>query len=585
VEVDADPDHAFIEPHGGRLVDLLVEAERGRELTGQSARWPSWELSPRQLCDLELLLCGGFSPLQGFLGRADYESVCASMRLTDGTLWPIPVMLDLPESVATRLGRGKLALRAPDGTLLAVLDVGEVWRPDREVEARTVLGADDDAHPGVFDLRHRTHPCYVSGILEGIRRPVHYDFLPLRHTPAELRAEFVRRGWTTTVAFQTRNPLHQAHLELTLRAARELSAKLLVHPAVGMTRAGDIDHHTRVRCYLAILPSYPPGTAMLSLLPLAMRMAGPREALWHAIIRKNYGANHFIVGRDHAGPGADSTGRPFYPPYEAQELLQRHQAELLIRMVPYRRLVYVVEADRYEPEDEVPAGTRTFSLSGTEQRRLLRQGDRLPSWFTPAAVADELHRRYPPRGCQGFTVFLTGLPSAGKSTIANVLRVKLLELLGRPITLLDGDLVRKQLSPTLGYSKEDRNEHVRRIGFVAAEVTKHGGIAVCAVIAPYDAGRREIRSQVEPYGGFLLVYVATPVEVCEARDRKGSYAKARAKLLPSFTGISDVYEPPSDADVVVDATSCTPDQAANVILDRLASDGYLHHGGPATAYS
>jgi sulfate adenylyltransferase len=565
----------LIRVHGGRLVNLLVGAGRAQELAEGATHWPSWELSKRQLCDLELLLSGAFSPLQGFLGRSDYESVCASMRLADGTLWPIPVMLDVPESIVGHLGDGSLALRDPEGGLLAVLHVQETWRPDRAAEARMVLGTDDDAHPGAAYLQHETHPWYVSGILEGVQPPVHHDFRQLRHTPAELRAALAREGWRSVVAFQTRNPLHRAHLELTMRATSETQAKLLIHPVIGMTRPGDIDAYTRVRCYQAVMPSYPPGTAMLSLLQLAMRMGGPREALWHAIIRKNHGASHLIVGRDHAGPGTDPTGRPFYPRYGAQELLQRHEDELGVHTVPYREMVYVVEYEGYAPNEAVPADARTLRLSGTEQRRLLSQGQRLPSWFTPPEVAEELYRQHPPRSRQGFVVFLTGLPGAGKSTVANVLVIKLLELGGRRVTLLDGDLVRKHLSLGLGYSKEDRDRNVRRIGYVAAEVAKHGGVAVCAPIAPYDATRREVRSLVEGGGGFLLVYVATPLEVCEARDRKGLYAKARAGLLPAFTGLTDPYEPPSDAELVIDMTSCSSAQAATTILRRLRNDGYL----------
>ncbi len=565
----------LIEPHGGRLVDLLVGPERVQELAARAARWTSWELSRRQLCDLELLLCGAFSPLQGFLSRAEYDSVCATMRLRDGTLWPIPVVLDVPEAVARRLGDAPLALRHPEGSLLAVLHVREVWRADREAEAATVLGTTDDTHPGVAHLRHQVHPWYVSGVLEGVRRPVHHDFRRLRHTPAELREAFTRQGWHTVVAFQTRNPLHRAHLELTQRAARETAAKLLVHPVVGMTRPGDIDYFTRVRCYLAAMPSYPPGTAMLSLLPLAMRMAGPREALWHAIIRKNYGASHLIVGRDHAGPGADAGGRPFYPPYAAQELLRRHGPELGVRMVPFRQLVYLADADQYAPEDAVPAGARTFSLSGTEQRRLLSQGQRLPPWFTPAPVAEELYRHHPTRSRQGFTVFFTGLSGSGKSTIANVLLVKLLEMGGRPVTLLDGDIVRKHLSSELGFSKEHRDINIRRIGYVASEITKNGGIAICAPIAPYDDVRRDVRNTVEEQGGFILVHVATPLEVCEERDRKGLYAKARAGIVKEFTGISDPYEEPADADVTIVTTQLTAEEAAQEILLHLEREGYL----------
>jgi sulfate adenylyltransferase len=401
----------LIRPHGGRLVDLLVGTERAQELAERATHWQSWELSKRQLCDLELLLSGAFSPLQGFLGRSDYESVCASMRLADGTLWPIPVMLDVPESIVGHLGDESLALRDPEGALLAVLHVQEIWRPDRTAEARMVLGTDDDAHPGAAYLQHETHPWYVSGILEGVQPPVHYDFRQLRHTPAELRAALARKGWRSVVAFQTRNPLHRAHLELTMRATSETHAKLLIHPVIGMTRPGDIDAYTRVRCYQAVMPSYPPGTAMLSLLPLAMRMGGPREALWHAIIRKNHGASHLIVGRDHAGPGTDPTGRPFYPRYGAQELLQRHEDELGVHTVPYREMVYVVEYEGYAPNDAIPAGAHTLHLSGTEQRRLLSQGQRLPSWFTPPKVAEELYRQHPPRSARDLLSSLPDFPA------------------------------------------------------------------------------------------------------------------------------------------------------------------------------
>jgi sulfate adenylyltransferase len=572
------PDH-LIAPHGGRLVELISTPERRRELLGRAARWPSWDLSARQLCDLELLLGGGFSPLRGFLGRTDYESVCARMRLADGTLWPIPVTLDVPDAVGCRLGPGaKLVLRDPEGVPLAVLHVDDAWRPDREAEAQQVLGTSDEVHPGVAHLRRRTGSWYVGGVVEGLGRPRHYDFRDLRHTPAELRAELARRGWDRVVAFQTRNPMHRAHLELLVRAARATDASLLVHPVVGHTRPGDIDHYTRVRCYRAVMPSLPAGRTMLSLLPLAMRMAGPREAVWHAIIRKNHGADHFIVGRDHAGPGMDRTGRPFYDPYQAQDLLGRHQAELGIRILPFRQMVYVVDADAYLPEDEVPSGARTRVISGTRLRRQLDQGRPLPAWFTPAAVARELRRSRPSRAEQGVTIFLTGLPSAGKSTIANVLQVRILEGGGRGVTLLDGDLVRKHLSAGLGFSKEDREQNVHRIGFVAAQVTKHRGVAICAQIAPYDAPRKAVRAMVEAYGGFLLVHVATPVEVCEARDRKGLYARARAGMMPAFTGVSDPYEPPADADIVVDTTRCTSEGAAESILERLRSEGYLREG-------
>ena len=569
------PDH-LISAYGGALVNLLVEDERRLELKAQSREWPSWDLTQRQLCDLELLMTGGFSPLKSFLGRQDYESVRDKMRLADGALWPIPVTLDVSADIAAQLDNGsKLALRDPEGVILAILHVTDVWQPDLTAEAEAVFGTLDRLHPSVAVLLDSDRPCYVGGKLEGLQIPGHYDYGDLRHTPAELRAVFQTRGWRKIVAFQTRNPLHRAHFELTLRAAKQVEANLLIHPVVGMTKPGDVDHYTRVRCYQAIMPSYPPGTAMLSLLPLAMRMGGPREALLHAIIRRNHGVPHLIVGRDHAGPGKDSAGRPFYGPYDAQEMVRKHEAELGVQMVPFQEMVYVEDRDTYMPEDEVPKGARILSISGTEQRRRLNEGAELPSWFTPPAVAAELRRSYPPRSKQGFTLFFTGLSGAGKSTIANVVLVKLLEIGGRPVSLLDGDIVRRHLSSELGFSKEHRDLNIRRIGFVASEITGNGGIALCAPIAPYDATRKEVRRQIEPRGGFVLIHVATPIEVCEARDRKGLYAKARAGILKEFTGVSDPYEQPTDAELVIDTAGVTPAEAAQQIILHLEREGYI----------
>lgn len=569
----------LIAPHGGTLVDLIAPATRQAELRDASRGWPSWDLTARQLCDLELLLDGGFSPLRGFLGRADYDRVCREMRLADGTLWPMPITLDVPEEFADRLKDGAtVALRDAEGVMLAALHVEERWRPDREAEAQAVFGTTNREHPGVAHLLDRTQPVYLGGRVEGVERPHHYDFRALRHSPAEVRGEFAQRGWRTVVAFQTRNPMHRAHQELTLRAAKDVQANLLIHPVVGMTKPGDVDHYTRVRCYQALIGSYPPNSAMLSLLPLAMRMGGPREAVWHAIIRKNHGCTHFIVGRDHAGPGKDSSGKPFYGPYDAQQLLARHEKELGVAMVPFKQMLYVPELDSYFPEDAVPEGAKTMDISGTEQRRRLQRGLELPAWFTFPAVERELRRSSPPRARQGFAVFFTGLSGSGKSTIANVLLVKLLELGGRSVTLLDGDLVRKHLSSELGFSKEHRDLNIRRIGYVASEIAKHGGIAICAPIAPYDRTRKDVRTSVEAVGGFVLVHVATPIEVCEARDRKGLYAKARAGLVKEFTGISDPYEAPTDAEVVIDTTEITPAEAAQQILLYLESEGFVGTG-------
>jgi sulfate adenylyltransferase len=574
----------LIEPHGGTLVDLLVSPERSAELKAASRDWPSWDLTPRQFCDLELLLNGGFSPLTGFMNKADHDSVCERMRLADGTLWSIPILLDVPRELADKLraGTSVLALRDPEGVMLAALHVEEVWEIDREASAKATFGTLDRKHPGVAHLLDKTHPMALSGRLEGLQLPIHYDFRALRHTPAELRAEFARQGWRRVVAFQTRNPMHRAHCELTLRAAKEARANVLIHPTVGMTKPGDLDHYTRVRCYQAVLPRFPQHTAMLSLLPLAMRMGGPREALLHAIIRKNHGCTHFIVGRDHAGPGAGSDGKPFYGPYDAQELLRQHQEELGVAMVPFQALSYVEDLDTYLPQDEVPPGTRTLDISGTELRRRLQEGREIPSWFTFPEVAEELRRTHPPRFKQGFTVFLTGLSGAGKSTIASALLVKFMETGGRPVTLLDGDIVRKNLSSELNFSKEHRDINIRRIGYVASEITKNGGIAICAPIAPYDSVRKEVRQAIEEGGGFVLVFVATPIETCEQRDRKGLYAKARAGILKEFTGISDPYEEPVDADLVIDTTQLTPEEAAQEILLYLEREGYVG-GGLATA--
>ncbi len=567
-------DH-LIAPHGGTLVDPMVDLERAGQLKEASRDWESWDLTPRQMCDLELLLNGGFSPLTGFMSKGDYEGACSSMRLSDGTLWPMPITLDVSEDLAAKLGDGStLALRDAEGVMLAALHVEDMWKPDLAAEATAVFGTDNPEHPGIAYLLNQSNPVYVGGRLEGLQRPIHYDYRELRHTPDELREEFAKLGWRKIVAFQTRNPMHRAHQELTLRAAKKVEANLLIHPVVGMTKPGDVDHYTRVRCYQALLPHYPQHTAKLSLLPLAMRMGGSREAVWHAIIRKNYGCTHLIVGRDHAGPGSDSKGNPFYGPYDAQELLQQHEEELGVTMVPFKMMVFVQEKDSYFPVDELPEGTKSLSISGTELRRRLADGKEIPGWFTFSEVVQELRRSHPPRHKQGFTVFFTGLSGAGKSTIANALMTKFLEMGGRPVTLLDGDLVRKNLSSELGFSKEHRDINIRRIGYVASEITKNGGIAICAPIAPYDNIRKENRALIEQGGGYILVHVSTPLEVCEERDRKGLYAKARVGIIKEFTGISDPYEEPDDADVVIDTTDVTPEEAAQEIILHLEKKGY-----------
>ncbi len=567
---------AYKEPHGGELKNLYLSADEADAEKQAAREYASWDLTERQLCDIELLLNGAFSPLEGFLGKDDYESVVENMRLKSGVLWPMPITLDVSEEFAENIqGGDRIALRDLEGVIIATLDVSDIWTPDKKAEAQGVYGTTDEAHPAVHYLNNIAKPVYMGGRLRGVEAPIHYDFKHLRNTPAELREQFRKLGWRKVVAFQTRNPMHRAHQELTLRAAFDVEANLLIHPVVGMTKPGDVDHFTRVRCYEHLLGRYPEQTTMLSLLPLAMRMGGPRETLWHAIIRKNYGCTHLIVGRDHAGPGKDSKGNDFYGPYDAQELLKEHEEELDISMVPFRMMVYAENRAQYIPVDEASDTDNVLNISGTELRRRLAEGLDIPDWFSFPDVVEELRRTHPPRHKQGFTVFFTGLSGSGKSTIANALMVKLMETGGRAISLLDGDIVRKNLSSELGFSKEHRDLNIRRIGYVASEITKNGGIAICAPIAPYAATRRTVRDMISPLGGFVEIHVATPIEVCEDRDRKGLYAKARAGIIKEFTGVSDPYEVPENPEMEIDTANISPDLAAHRIMLKLESMGFM----------
>jgi len=567
---------ALKEPHGGVLQELYLDKSAAEEEKKKARDYRSWDLTARQVCDIELLLNGAFSPLNGFLTQAEYDGVVKKMRLPSGVLWPMPITLDVTADFAAQATVGQtIALRDSEGVLIATMEVTDNWTPDKSEEARQVFGTTDALHPGVNYLMNIAHPVYLGGKLRGVEPPCHYDFRGLRDSPAELRERFRKLGWRKVVAFQTRNPMHRAHQELTFRAARDHEANLLIHPVVGMTKPGDIDHYTRVRCYEHILEEYPEQTTALSLLGLAMRMAGPREALWHALIRKNFGCTHFIVGRDHAGPGNDSKGEPFYGPYEAQEMMQEFAGDLGITMVPFQLMVFVEDRAEYMPIDKVTEDLTVLNISGTEFRRRLREGLEIPDWFSYPKVVEELRKSYPPRHKQGVTIFFTGLSGSGKSTIANALLIKLLELGDRPVTLLDGDHVRKNLSSELGFTKEHRDLNIQRIGFVAAEICKNGGIAICAPIAPYTATRRIVREMNETVGGFIEVHVATSVEVCEQRDRKGLYAKARAGIIKEFTGISDPYEEPENPEVRIDTAELSPDLAAHRIVVKLESMGFI----------
>ncbi|MEM0935828.1 MAG: bifunctional sulfate adenylyltransferase/adenylylsulfate kinase [Pseudomonadota bacterium] len=558
------------------IPELFVSYESAQKLKHEAGDLPSWDLTPRQICDLELLMNGGFNPLKGFLGEEDYTSVVETMRLADGTLWPMPITLDVSKRFAETISPGQdIALRDPEGVILAILSVTDKWSPDKAREAAAVFGADDPAHPAVSFLHNQAGPVYLGGPITGIQPPVHYDFRARRDTPNELRAYFRKLGWRRIVAFQTRNPLHRAHQELTFRAAKESQANLLIHPVVGMTKPGDIDHFTRVRCYEAVLDQYPSATTTMSLLNLAMRMAGPREAVWHGLIRKNHGVTHFIVGRDHAGPGKNSAGADFYGPYDAQELFQEHQAEIGIEMVPFKHMVFVQERAEYQPADEVADGSTVLNISGTELRRRLQEGLDIPDWFSFPDVVSELRKSKPPRSQQGFTVFFTGFSGSGKSTIANALMVKLMEMGGRPVTLLDGDVVRKNLSSELGFSKEHRDLNIQRIGYVASEITKNRGIAICAPIAPYATTRAQVRENIEQYGAFVEVHVSTSLEECERRDRKGLYKLAREGKIKEFTGISDPYDVPETPELRLDTETVDVEYCAQQVLLKLEQMGLV----------
>ncbi len=566
----------LILPHGGKLQNLMVSAERAQVLRQAAVDLPSIDLTQRQECDLELLLSGAFSPLTGFMDQETYDSVLDTLCLPDGTVWPIPITLDIPERVARSLQVGQqVALCDQEGFMLAVLTVDEVWQPDKKKEARKVYTTDETSHPGVAHLFEHAGPYYVGGRVEGLHLPIHFDYKTLRLTPSETRAYFNKVGWRRVVAFQTRRPLHNAHKALTLLAANEARANILLHPVVGSTSPGDIDHYARVRCYQAIAQTYPKGSIFLNLLPLAMRMAGPREALLQAIINKNYGCTHFIVTPNHADPFTATERPAYYPRFGALELLEQFEKECGITTISFSRMVYVEEKAQFLLEDECPPEVAPKHLTASELRRRLEYGLEIPSWFSPPEVVSELRRAYPARSSQGFTVFFTGLSGSGKSTIAKILLTRFLEMGDRPVTLLDGDIVRKHLSSELGFSEKDRHINVIRIGFVASEITKNRGIALCAPIAPYERSRRQNRELISRYGGYIEVYLSTPLEVCMKRDRKGLYAKALAGKIKGVTGVDDPYEEPINADITIDTTDVGPEEVAQEVLFCLKSKGYV----------
>jgi sulfate adenylyltransferase len=568
---------SVIAPYGGALIDLFVPTEQREDRKAYASTLPSIQLSPRAVCDLELLATGAFSPLDRFMGSSDYARVLGEMRLADGTLFPIPITLPVEPSDLLQLDRD-IALRDAKNNLLAIMTIEEIYGWNRDEFAAAVAGTLDLKHPLVAELG-RWGTLNLSGRLEVLSLPLHYDFRELRLTPAQTRERLAAYGRANVVAFQTRNPLHRAHEALTKRAIEAVDGVLLLHPVVGMTKPGDVDHYTRVRTYRALVNNYyPSDRVLLALLPLAMRMAGPREALWHAIIRRNHGANHLIVGRDHASPGLDSTGKPFYGPYDAHELVERYSSEIGVSPLIFHEFVYLPDEDRYEQSSVISPGTRTAAISGTQVRdEYLNKGRLLPGWFTRPEVAEILAEAYPPRHQQGVCIWFTGLSGAGKSTTAEVLALLLLEH-GRRSTMLDGDVVRTHLSKGLGFSKDDRDTNIRRIGFVAAEIVRHGGLVICAAVSPYRVTRDDVRRMVGE-DQFVEVFVDTPLEECERRDTKGMYAKARRGEIKDFTGIDDPYEPPLNPELTLDTIHFTPEENARRIVAFLAQAGFIRIEG------
>ena len=561
------------------LIPLLVGEAEAEMLKSASLDMPSLTLSQRQLCDIELMMNGGFTPLDGFMDRESYTHVLESMRLPGGELWPMPVTLDVGREFARKIEPdSRIALRDQEGLILAVLEVTVVWEPDKRVEAQQVYGTTSACHPGVRHLHERIGNVYVGGRVLGIQLPTHYDYQELRHSPRELNRFFDRLGWRRVIAFHTNRPMHKRERELTLHAARQVRGHLLLHPAVGVTMHRDLSHFARIKCYQEILRHYPQQLAALSLLPLATRGAGPREALWHAIIRRNFGCTDFIVETDHASPpqSASTGSEVFYSSRAAQELAREHESELGISILAADRLGYSPKARRYvsvgngeTPEED------TVRFGDSDLAARISNEEEVPGWFTYPEVVETLRTVYPPPREQGITLFFTGLSGSGKSTLAKIMYGKFIEEGRRSVTLLDGDIVRHHLSSELGFSKAHRDINVRRIGFVASEITKNRGVAICAPIAPYAGTRRAVREMVEAHGAMIEIHVCTPLEVCEARDRKGLYAKARKGIIPEFTGISDPYEEPEHPEITIDTTDLTPMQAAQEIFLYLFARGYL----------
>jgi len=533
-------------------------------------------LSHRNLCDLELILNGGFAPLDTFLNKTEYENVLENMHLGDGSIWPMPVTLDVDRRFADSLKSGQeIALRDVQGLLIAIMLVNDVWKPNKKHEALAVYNTLDENHPGVATLLNQVKDYYISGELIPMSSPVHYDYDHLRFTPAQLQETFEQRRWKKIVAFHTHNPMHKVHRELTLQAVKLTGAKLLLHPVSEFSQANDHNHYLRIRCYEHILKTYPKKSTLLGLLPLATRMAGPREALWHAIIRKNYGCTHFIVGRDHASPIQGRSEQKYYRAYDAQTLALTYQNEVGIEIVPMQELIFSHRKMRYYPANKFPKNGKPTSISGTELRNRIINKKAIPEWFTYPDIISELRKTIPHKLQQGFTVLLTGLPNSGKSTIANGLMLKLIEQTGRQVTLLDDNEIRARLSRGLSSSERDKEVCANRVAYVAKEVTRHGGIVVCETPATTLKTRNDMRDMISQSGGFIEVYVSTPMSTCENRNPSGLIGDARATQIKDLVLISNYYEAPEMPEIEIDTSSLEPKEVIENIMKEIRTLGYI----------
>lgn len=567
---------SLVSPHGGALVSRLLESGAAEEFREKSLEFKSWSLNRRQLCDLECIMNGAFSPLAGYMSRADYESVLSGARLSSGLAWPVPIVLDVDSGFADGVDVGTtVALRDGEGFMLAVLEVSEKWQPDKLAEAEAIYGSTDPAHAGVELLLRHTGSIYLAGQLHGVQLPGHYEFSNLWFSPAEIRTQFGRNGWNRILAFQTSRPIHRVHRDVIVAVAREHALHMLLHPVVGVGKPGDLHEHGRIHCYQAALNRFPAHMTQLALLPLAMRMAGPRESLLHGIVHQNFGCSHFLVGPDDGSPPGFEDGRRFYGEYEAQEYLDQWRESLEIEPLFVERHRYSSARKAFLPVSKL--GDAGIGMTEQDLRRHLMNGEDVPEWVSFPEVLDKLSKVYPPRNRQGFTLFFTGLSGSGKSTLSRIIHAKLVEDGRRPVTLLDGDIVRLNLSSELGFSREHRNLNIRRIGFVANEITRNGGIAICAPIAPYRDTRRAVRGLIEENGAFIEIYISTPLDVCEARDRKGLYAKARKGIIPEFTGVSDPYDIPDAPELEIDTSRMSPMEAVQQILLYLLKEGYIDY--------